>query len=167
MPPFFGAIRSQDGVRFSVWAPASRRVELHLHDGAAAGVHPLSRNTEGLYETWIRGAAAGDRYTYALDDGDHLPDPASRFQPEGVHGPSQIVDPFSYVWHDSRWHPREPQDMILYELHVGTFTPAGTFDGVRTCLPYLRDLGITAIELMPVADFAGCRNWGYDGVALF
>jgi maltooligosyltrehalose trehalohydrolase len=167
MPPFFGAIRSQDGVRFSVWAPASRRVELHLHDGAAAGVHLLARNTEGLYETWIRGAAAGDRYTYALDDGDRLPDPASRFQPEGVHGPSQIVDPCSYVWHDSRWHPREQQDTIIYELHVGTFTPEGTFDGVRTRLPYLRDLGITAIELMPVADFAGSRNWGYDGVALF
>ena len=167
MPALFGAVPSADGVRFAVSAPAANRVEVTLHDGAAAGTHPLARSDDHLFETWIRGAAAGDRYSYALDGSEPLPDPGSRFQPDGVHGPSQIVDPSLYAWRDSRWHARAPHDTIVYELHVGTFTPEGTFAGVRSRLPYLRDLGVTAIELMPVADFAGQRNWGYDGVALF
>jgi maltooligosyltrehalose trehalohydrolase len=167
MPPLFGAIPSQDGVRFTVWAPAATRLELHIHDGAAAGSHALARDESGVHQTWVRDARAGDRYSYSLDGGEDLPDPASRFQPDGVHRASQVVDPSSYGWRDSRWHPREPPDAIVYELHVGTFTPEGTFDGVCARLPYLRDLGITTIELMPVADFAGQRNWGYDGVALY
>ena len=167
MPPSFGAIPSQDGVRFSVWAPQPRQIELVLHDGRAAGTHPLARNDEGAHDTWVRGAAAGDRYGYALDGAPPLPDPASRFQPDGVHGPSQIVDPCGFTWHDQRWRTRSALDLIVYELHVGTFTSAGTFASARERLPYLRDLGVTAIELMPVADFAGNRNWGYDGVALF
>ena len=165
--PLFGAIPSQDGVSFAVWAPAAKTLELTLLDGAAAGTHPLASSAGGLRETWIRGAAAGDRYTYLLDGRGPYPDPASRFQPEGVHGPSQIVDPWAFAWHDSRWRPRPHRDLVIYELHVGTFTPEGTFAAVEAKLPYLRDLGITAIELMPVADFAGSRNWGYDGVALF
>jgi maltooligosyltrehalose trehalohydrolase len=164
---FFGAVPSQDGVRFRTWAVGASRLVLQLHDGAAAGQHPLAPTGDGLFETWVRGAAPGDRYTYALDGGPPLPDPASRFQPEGVHGPSQVVDPGRFAWTDTRWRSRPARDLVLYELHVGTFTPEGTFAGVERQLPYLRDLGVTAIELMPVADFAGNRNWGYDGVALF
>ena len=167
MSPFFGAVPSQDGVRFTVWAPEAQRVELLLRDGKAAGIHPTARNAEGIFETWVRGAGTGDRYGYVLDGADPLPDPASRFQPEGVHGLSQVVDPSAFAWTDRRWRPRPLRDLVVYELHAGTFSPAGTFDGARQRLPYLRDLGITAIELMPVADFAGGRNWGYDGVGLF
>jgi maltooligosyltrehalose trehalohydrolase len=164
---YFGAVPSRHGVRFRAWAAGASRVQLHLHDGAAAGVHPLGQPAEGLFETWIEGAAPGDRYTYVLQDGAPLPDPASRFQPDGVHGPSQVVDPTVFTWTDRQWQSRPARELVVYELHVGTFTPEGTFAGVERQLPYLRDLGITAIEIMPVADFAGSRNWGYDGVALF
>ena len=164
---YFGAVPSQDGVRFRAWAASASTAVLQLHDGAAAGLHPLAAAGEGLFETWIKGAAPGDRYSYLLDDRGPLPDPASRFQPDGVHGPSQIVDAMSFPWTDAGWRSRPAVDLVLYELHVGTFTPEGTFAGVERQLPYLRDLGITAVELMPVADFAGTRNWGYDGVALF
>lgn len=167
MPPFFGALPSQEGVRFAVWAPDVDQLELLLHDGRAAGMHPLARRSDGIFDTWVRDAAAGDRYVYVLDGTDRLPDPASRFQPDGVHGPSQIVDPRGFTWTDDRWRPHPLPDLVLYELHLGTFSPEGTFAGARSRLPYLRDLGVTAVELMPVADFAGNRNWGYDGVALF
>jgi len=165
--PRLGAVPSQGGTRFSVWAPRTERLELTLLDGLAAGVHPLARSSDGPYETWVDGAAAGDRYTFTLDGDGPLPDPASRFQPDGVHGPSQIVDPEAFAWHDAGWRSRPHRDLVIYELHVGTFTPEGTFAGVQARLPYLRDLGVTALELMPVADFPGARNWGYDGVALF
>ena len=164
---FFGAVPSDDGVRFRVWASGAQHVQLRLLDGAVAGTHPLADVGEGLRETWIKGAAAGDRYAYILDGSQPLPDPASRFQPDGVHGPSQVVNPSLFTWNDSGWQSRPVHDLIIYELHVGTFTDEGTFAGVERRLPYLRDLGVTAVELMPIADFAGNRNWGYDGVALF
>ena len=164
---FFGAVPSQDGVRFRIWAPSVRVMQLQLHTGRAAGVHPLARDEHGVFDTWVREAAAGDRYTYLLDENESLPDPASRYQPDGVHGHSEIVDASAFEWHDDRWKTRAVRDHIVYELHVGTFSPEGTFEGVRQRLSYLRDLGITAIELMPVADFPGTRSWGYDGVALF
>jgi maltooligosyltrehalose trehalohydrolase len=167
MPPVFGAIPSQGGTRFSVWGPPGGRVELSLLDGAARGTHPLARGGDGLLETWVRGAAPGDRYAYTVNGEGPLPDPASRYQPDGVHGPSCIVDAAAFEWHDRAWRARPARDLIIYELHVGTFTPDGTFAGVEARLPYLRDLGVTAIEIMPVADFPGRRNWGYDGVALF
>jgi maltooligosyltrehalose trehalohydrolase len=167
MPPYFGAVPSHDGVRFAVWAPSADRVELRLHDGRAEGRHSLAPNADRVFETWVRHAAPGDRYAYVLDGKDPLPDPASRFQPDGVHGSSQVVDPSTFIWTDDRWQPPPPRDITVYELHLGTFSPEGTFDGARARLPYLRDLGVTAIELMPVADFGGARNWGYDGVALF
>ncbi len=163
----FGAVPSQQGVTFAVWAPRAHHVQLQLHDGPAAGTHTLPRASDGLFETWIENVRAGDRYAYVLDGSKPLPDPASRFQPEGVHGPSQIVDPARFRWTDSRWQSRPVRDLIVYELHTGTFSPEGTFAGITARLPYLRDLGITAIELMPVADFAGDRSWGYDGVALY
>ncbi len=166
MPPVFGAVPSHEGVRFAVWQPPAGELRLQLHDGAAVGVHPLAPDGDGMLATWVRGAAAGDRYTYSLD-GSALPDPASRFQPDGVHGVSQVVDPGAFKWHDHGWRARPIDDLIVYELHVGTFSPTGTFAGVQQRLPYLRDLGVTAIELMPVADFPGRRNWGYDGAALY
>ena len=165
--PVFGALPSQDGVLFRIWAPDARSLELLIRDGRAAGRHPLKRLDDGVYETWIPRAAAGDRYAYRIDDEQELPDPASRFQPDGVHGASQVVDAAAFAWADRDFRIRQIQDLTVYELHVGTFSPEGTFEGLRSRLPYLRDLGITAIELMPVADFAGSRNWGYDGVALF
>lgn len=110
-------------------------------------------------------ARAGERYLYVVDDQKPVPDPVSRLLPEGVHGPTEIVDPNSYQWSDAEWCGIELADYILYELHVGTFTPQGTFDGVIERLDYLKQLGITVIEIMPVAAFPGARNWGYDGVS--
>jgi maltooligosyltrehalose trehalohydrolase len=162
--PTLGARPEKDGTRFRVWAPAKQRVEVVVEAG---GVHPLTKAADGTFSGFIPRVGAGDRYRYRLDDEGPYPDPASRFQPEGVHGPSQVVDPARFTWSDAAWHGVRLEDLILYELHVGTFTRAGTFAGVREHLPELRDLGVTAIELMPLADFPGQRNWGYDGVCLF
>ncbi|MCF7790086.1 MAG: hypothetical protein K9N47_28470 [Prosthecobacter sp.] len=110
---------------------------------------------------------AGDRYQYVVDGNGPFPDPASRSQPEGVHGVSSVVDPDVYVWQDTGWKCPPLRDLVLYEIHIGTFTPEGTFSAAIGKLPYLRDLGINALQIMPVADFPGARNWGYDGVSLF
>ncbi len=164
----FGAVPCEHGVRFRVPATDVRDLALVLHDGRAAGRHALrSRHPDGTFEAFIAGAAPGNRYSFSLDGGPLRPDPASRFQPEGVHGPSEIVDPAAFAWTDDGWRGRSARELILYELHVGTFSPEGTFAGARERLPRLRALGVTAIELMPVADFPGSRNWGYDGVCLF
>jgi len=122
---------------------------------------------DGWREAEVAEAGAGTRYRYLLDGTRERPDPASRSQPGGVHGPSEVVDPRAFTWSDAGWAGRRLQDLVLYELHVGTFTPEGTFDAVIPRLPALLDLGVTAVELMPVASFPGSRNWGYDGVALF
>jgi maltooligosyltrehalose trehalohydrolase len=163
----FGALPVRGGVRFRVWAPSTANLTLVLDDGRAAGSHEMPRDAEGVFDRIVDTAAAGDRYRYRVDSGDLRPDPASRFQPDGVHGPSQVIDPSTFVWTDDRWHGRPPGDRILYELHIGTFTPEGTFAAAAGKLEALRDLGVTVIEIMPVADFAGSRNWGYDGVCLF
>ena len=110
---------------------------------------------------------AGSLYQYRIDGSGPFPDPASRFQPEGVHGPSQVVDPSRFRWTDAHWRGVAPEDLVIYELHVGTFTSEGTYRAVADRLPYLKKLGITAIELLPLADFPGTRNWGYDGVCLY
>jgi len=167
LTPFFGALPVADGVRFRVWAPAARELTLVVPDGRAAGEYALSRDGEGVFDRIVNRATAGDRYSYRVNGGTLRPDPASRFQPDGVHGPSQVVDPSRFDWTDARWHGRPAADRIIYELHVGTFSPEGTFAGATARLEELRDLGITVIELMPVADFPGSRNWGYDGVSLF
>ena len=112
-------------------------------------------------------AAAGDRYCYVLDDGLAVPDPVSRLLPEGVHGPTEIVSPSSFAWSDTDWCGLDLREYVIYELHTGTFTPEGTFDGVIQKLEYLKNLGVTAIEIMPVAAFPGTRDWGYDGVSLY
>jgi maltooligosyltrehalose trehalohydrolase len=117
---------------------------------------------EGYWEAFVPGAAEGLRYMFVLDDGPARPDPASRYQPQGVHGPSEVLDLTAYPWADHDWKGLPLEEFIVYELHVGTFSPEGTFEGVLRQLPYLRELGITAVELMPVGQFPGVRNWGYD-----
>ena len=132
------------------------------------GEHALERAEGGIFEGVVDHARAGDDYAYVLNGSDReLPDPVSRFQPAGVHGPSRIVDPSSFAWTDAGWSGLAMPDLIIYELHVGTFTPGGTFGDVIPHLRALGDLGVTAIELMPVAQFPGTRNWGYDGVDLY
>jgi maltooligosyltrehalose trehalohydrolase len=156
------------GTRFNVWAPRAEHVSVRLRSGAAAGDHALARAEGGVFEGVVAHAHAGDDYVYVLNgSGRALPDPTSRFQPAGVHGPSRIVDPASFHWTDDAWTGLAMPDFIIYELHTGTFTEAGTFDAVIPHLRALRDLGVTAIELMPVAQFPGTRNWGYDGVNLY
>ena len=155
-------------VHFSVWAPHANDVAVRIHDGPAAGDYVLTRGV--AFEATIPGVGAGADYSFLIRDADgvprELPDPASRWQPAGVHGPSRVVDP-AFAWTDGAWRGLDLPDYVVYELHVGTFTEAGTFDAAAAELPRLRELGITAVELMPVAEFPGGRNWGYDGVHLF
>ena len=158
----FGALPEPGGVRFRTLASASREVDVEILGGAAAGIYRLDPSSDGVQERFVEGAGGGDAYRYLID-GVRRPDPASRFQPEGVHGPSQIVDPDAFRWHHDAWQ-FTPANLVIYELHVGAFTEAGTFTAARERLADLRALGVTAIELMPVAAFAGRRNWGYDGV---
>ncbi|MGH9372681.1 MAG: malto-oligosyltrehalose trehalohydrolase [Vicinamibacterales bacterium] len=166
-PGNFGAVPEDAGVRFRVSAPGTRDLRLHLLTGTSAGTHEPLGNAGGVFEFFVKGACAGDRYGYGLGGSELRPDPASRFQPEGVHKPSEIVDPRAYDWRERHWHGPHPRELVIYELHVGTFTRAGTFAAAQDRLGELRDLGVTAIELMPVADFAGTRNWGYDGACLY
>jgi maltooligosyltrehalose trehalohydrolase len=162
--PSLGAWPEGDGVRFRVWAPVAQAVELILESSRNFG---LEKEGGGTWTTRVAGAHVGNRYRYRIDGQGPFPDPASRFQPEGVHGPSEVVDPNRFGWSDAGWRGRQLEELVLYEIHVGTFSPAGTFDAVRERLPELAELGVTAIELMPLADFPGQRNWGYDGVDLF
>src|SRR5215211_7024035 len=148
--------------RFSLWAPAVGTVDLVLEDE----VHPMSRNGNGTFSLTIE-AGAGARYRFRIDGGQEVPDPASRSQPDGVHGASEVVYPGSFAWRDEHWEGRPWEEVVLYELHVGTFSPEGTFAGVKEKLDYLVELGVTAIELMPLSEFPGRRNWGYDGVLPF
>ncbi len=163
--PSLGAWLDGDGTRFRVWAPDEPSVAVIL-EGAEPSHFPLKRYPDGTFGGLARGMAAGARYRYEIQGG-RFPDPASRFQPEGVHGPSEVVDPAQFVWSDQAWRGVAHEDLVLYELHVGTFSPEGTFAGAIDRLPALADLGVTAVELMPLADFPGERNWGYDGVDLF
>ncbi len=159
-----GAHVGRGGTAFAVWAPTHRRVELVLADGRRVDA---ARGDDGVFRVRVEGIGAGARYRYSLDGGSPMPDPASRFQPEGVHGPSEVVDPSSYAWRDAGWRGVAMRDLVIYELNVGAFTPDGTFDAARERLPELAELGVTAIELMPVHDFPGRRGWGYDPAALF
>jgi maltooligosyltrehalose trehalohydrolase len=155
-----------DRCSFEVWAPKAQRVELHLLSPEER-ILELQPDERGYYSTTIEKLTAGSTYVVRLDGQKERPDPASRFQPEGVHGPSQVIDHRTFEWTDHNWRTPGLQDFIFYELHVGTFTPEGNFDSVVSQLPALRDLGVTAVELMPVAQFPGNRNWGYDGVYPF
>jgi malto-oligosyltrehalose trehalohydrolase len=162
----FGAQLAADGaVRFRVWAPDHAAIGLAL-DGAPAPL-PLDREAGGWHALVSTAARAGSRYRFVLPDGRRVPDPASRHQPEDVHGPSEVVDPVAYPWRDGAWRGRPWHEAVLYELHIGTFTPAGTFRSAIERLDHLAALGVTALQIMPVADFPGRRNWGYDGVLPF
>ncbi len=158
---------SEGRCRFRVWAPAARTVEVRLL-GSPERLVPLDPRDRGYYEGIVDGVAPGTLYVYRLNGETDRPDPASRSQPQGVHGPSQVtVGGKAFPWTDERWAGLPLPAYIIYELHVGTFTPDGTFDGVISRLDDLAALGVTAIELMPVAQFPGSRNWGYDGVYLY
>jgi maltooligosyltrehalose trehalohydrolase len=153
------------GTRFSVWAPNARLAEVVITQEGKLHAHPLVRDAGGAHTGTVHRVAPGTDYFYRLDHGPDRPDPVSRWRPMGVHGPTRIVDPAAFNWSDAAWRGLETADLVIYELHVGTFTPAGTFDGVIERLPALRELGVTALEIMPVAQFPGARNWGYDGVS--
>jgi maltooligosyltrehalose trehalohydrolase len=149
-----------------VWAPACTTIDLVL-DADRSRAFPLARQEDGFFEGQIDGLAVSDRYWFRID-GDRLrPDPVSRWQPDGPHGPSAIVDPTAFQWSDGDWRGIEPAGQVIYELHVGTFTPQGTWASAAEQLPALLQLGITVVELMPVADFPGRFGWGYDGVNLY
>ena len=150
--------------RFRVWAPLTDRVGVHLL--ASDRVIPTEKTGRGYHETTAENVSPGDLYWFQLDKDKERPDPASRFQPQGVHGPSELLDP-QFHWDSAPWPGVALEDYVIYELHVGTFTPAGTFESVIPFLDYLAKLGITAVEIMPVAQFPGSRNWGYDGVYPF
>lgn len=151
--------------RFLVWAPLAERLEVRLVSPREDLV-PLHRDAKGYFSGVLTGVEPGCLYFYRLDGERELPDPASRFQPQGVHGPSGVIDPH-FPWDDGPWCGLPLQDYVIYELHVGTFTPEGTFAAIIPFLDDLQDLGVTALELMPVAQFPGGRNWGYDGVFPF
>lgn len=163
----FGAEVSHDSVRFRVWAPSAHRMTLALESPPPARMVPMTAAGDGWFEVNSSHARPGTRYRFVLEDGMHVPDPVSRFNVDDVHGASMVVDPAGFDWRDEGWQGRPWEDAVIYELHVGAFTPEGTFAGVERRLRHLRDLGVTALELMPIADFPGRRNWGYDGVLLF
>jgi maltooligosyltrehalose trehalohydrolase len=167
-----GAVVAPDGaVTFSVWAPRAETLAVRLlaPEGSTRAELPMVRDPEGVFTARadVGVASVGSDYLFVLPGGHARPDPVSRRQPTGVHGPSRVVSPRSFRWTDTAWRGLPLAELIFYELHVGLFTPEGTFAGVIGKLPYLRDLGVTAVELMPVASFPGARNWGYDGASLF
>jgi maltooligosyltrehalose trehalohydrolase len=167
--PPLGAQVQGGGTKFSVWAPAAKNVSLELRasDGTALTSHALQPQADGVFSLWVPGVGAGALYRFSLDGGAGLPDPRSRWQPQGVFGDSCVVDLQRFAWTDAAWGGRAPADWVIYELHVGTFTAAGTFDAVRHRLDALQELGVNALELMPVHAFAGHHNWGYDPGALY
>ncbi len=157
-----------EGVHFRVWAPGRGSVAVVLEGGpGAAASSPLSPSAGGYFEGLVAGAGAGTRYRYRLDDKGPYADPASRYQPEGPHGPSEVIDPSAFAWSDSSWSGRGLEGAVLYEIHVGTFTPGGTWESALDRLPDLAKLGVSVLEIMPVADFPGRFGWGYDGVNLY
>jgi malto-oligosyltrehalose trehalohydrolase len=158
-PRQFGPILTPDGASFRLWAPAAKRVDLLLEKS-----HPLRRGEDGWFSADIAGVEAGARYKFRIDDEFDVPDPASAFQPADVSGPSEVIDHSGYSWRAMDWRGRPWQETVLIEAHVGTFTREGSYRAMIGKLDHLVASGVTALELMPLADFAGRRNWGYDGV---
>jgi len=165
--PFGAQLLDDGGVHFRLWAPAAKRVSLCLQHDDGEADEAMAPRGGGWFELQHRAAGEGSRYRFCIDDNLRVPDPASRFNPGDVHGHSEVIDPRAFEWQDDAWSGRPWHEAVIYELHVGTFTHAGDFSGVEERLPHLAELGITAIELMPVADFPGSHNWGYDGVLPF
>jgi len=159
-----GAELTGSGAHFRVWAPKRARVEVVLDSGAATD---LTRENDGYFAGVVSGAGDGALYRYRLDGSDSFPDPVSRFQPEGPHGPSRVVDPGRFKWSDAEWKGVRLEGQVIYEMHIGTFTREGTWKAARRELPELASAGITVLEVMPVADFPGQFGWGYDGVNPF
>jgi maltooligosyltrehalose trehalohydrolase len=163
-----GAEASADGAHFRVWAPRRERVDVvFTTEYAAESAQPLQRETSGHFSGFVAGVKAGDLYRFRLDGGALFPDPASRFQPQGPHGPSQVVDAARFDWGDLHWRGAGLEGQVIYEMHLGTFTREGTWEAARRELPELAAVGITVVEIMPVADFPGRFGWGYDGVGWF
>ncbi len=163
----FGAETGAAGTRFRLWAPDAHRVALRLEGGGAAREHEMARAEGGWFEETVAGVGAGARYRFAIDGAALVPDPASRFQPEGPLGPSEVVDPAAHAWSDGAWRGLAWEEVVLYELHVGAFTRGGRYTNVLGTLDELVSLGVNAIELMPLAECPGARNWGYDGTHPF
>jgi malto-oligosyltrehalose trehalohydrolase len=156
----FGARLTSEGTTFHLWAPAARRVDVVLEQQR----YPLTSCKHGWFETSVPDVKAGARYKFRIDDEIDVPDPASAFQPDDVFGPSEVIDPKNYAWRAADWRGRPWHETVLLEAHVGTFTQEGTYRAMIGKLDHLVETGITALELLPLADFAGTRNWGYDGV---
>jgi maltooligosyltrehalose trehalohydrolase len=160
----FGAALAGGTARFALWAPGAKTIDLCLDAGRGEEILPMARREGGWFGAARDGVNAGARYRYRVDGELRVPDPASRYNPEDVHGASELVDPDAYEWRDGGWRGRPWEEAVVYELHVGTFSPQGSYAGVEARLDYLVELGVTAVELMPLADFPGGRGWGYDGV---
>ena len=167
--PFGAELLAGGSTRFRLWAPGAARLRLALQvrGGQAPVHHDMHALEGGWHELTASQADAGSRYRFVLESGLAVPDPASRFNPEDVQGPSQVTDPLAYAWQDAGWVGRAWHEAVVYELHVGAFTPEGTYAAAQARLAELAALGITAIELMPLASFSGQRGWGYDGVLPF
>jgi malto-oligosyltrehalose trehalohydrolase len=163
--PFGAEFQPGGGVRFSLWAPNHGRIGIEFDEMGSA--LPMYREADGWHRLITDRARAGSRYQFILPDGLAVPDPASRYQPADVHGPSEVIDPQDYAWQDHDWHGGPWHAAVIYELHIGSFTEAGTFLAAIERLDHLVALGVSVLELMPVADFPGRRNWGYDGVLQF
>jgi len=163
IPPAVGAHFAGNGkCTFTVWAPQRHQMEVIFKERG----HVMNRDEGGYWSVTLDNVRPGDRYLYRLDNEMIFPDPASRWQPDGVHGSSAVADP-AFAWTDDDWKGLSLGEMIIYELHAGTFTAQGNFDGIVSRLPYLKSLGVNTIEIMPIAQFPGRRNWGYDGVYPF
>jgi len=164
-----GAEVAPGGVHFRVWAPERKRIEVVLEsDSTPAKMYPLEREPTGHFSWFVEGAAAGTLYRFRVDGGSPTyPDPASRYQPQGPHGPSEVIDPNQFPWRTTGWQGVGKDGQVLYEMHIGTFTSAGTWDAAIEKLPLLGEIGITLLEVMPLGDFPGAFGWGYDGVNLW
>ncbi|MGE0861550.1 MAG: malto-oligosyltrehalose trehalohydrolase [Gammaproteobacteria bacterium] len=163
----FGAELRADGTRFRLWAPAAPAVTLCLFDGERERALPMRREPDGWFAAHWPKRQPGLRYGFRLGDGPLLPDPASRRNPDDVHGASEVCDPLAFDWPLAPWRGRPWHEAVIYELHIGAFTPQGTFLAAIERLDYLHELGVTALEIMPIAEFPGACNWGYDGVLPF
>lgn len=157
--------KDKDSISFKVWAPYCKKVSVEIQSNKKT--FKLEKDEQGYFSATVKGLNENDEYFYVLDGKKKRPDPASRLLSQGPHGPTTIINPDSFKWTDTKWRNLNLRDYIIYELHVGTFTDEGTFDALIEKLPYLKDLGITCIEIMPIAQFPGERNWGYDGVSLY
>ncbi len=164
----FSASFEGEGVRFRIWAPGTEKVSLKLFKPQGNDLHlPMEKLDNGFFGLTTAEAATGSLYLFDFGEGKVYPDPASRRQPEGIHGPSEVVDPCAFDWHDNNWLGRPWNEAIIYELHVGTFSQNRDFGGIERHLDHLQKLGVTALELMPIAKGPGQRGWGYDGTYLF